>query len=158
MRYFKPVNTVDNWGDPKKINHELLLRLDDFRHTIGCPFIITSGTGGNHLPNSQHYLGNAVDGIAIGFKGSLLDLYFMAELFNFTGIGLYPDWQHKGKVIGGLHLDMRPLQKQEDGTFDYRSNRWLGINKTTKTKSGKTKTELKYYAFDLKNLKKYKIC
>ena len=41
------------------------------------------------------------------YQGALQDLYLMAERFNFTGIGVYPDWEVNGVVKGGLHLDIR---------------------------------------------------
>ena len=157
LHFFKPENTIDNWGEPERINPELLLKLDDFRSALGTFIIVTSGTGGEHSPNSQHYLGNAVDIVVPKFKGSLLDLYLIVERFNFNGIGLYDGWKYKNKVVGGLHLDMRPLKTDEDGTLFYRTNRWLGVSKKVK-KRGKFVTTQKYHSFNEDNLKKYKFC
>ncbi len=93
------------------MNQELILRLEALREFVGRPVIIheafaTSG----HAPNSQHYLGNAVDLHIEGF--SLIEMYLAAERFNFTGVGLYgPDvWRNPG-----LHLDVRPLAKGQPG-------------------------------------------
>lgn len=154
LNFFKPKDTIDNWGEPERINPELLLKLDDFRGALGTFLIVTSGTGEIHSKNSQHYLGNAVDIVAPKFKGSLFDLYLTAERFNFNGIGLYNGWKYKGKVVGGLHLDMRPLAVEEDGTLYYRTNRWLGVSSTVK-KRGKLVTYQKYHAFNEANLKKH---
>jgi hypothetical protein len=33
LRYF---NKNENWGDPSKMDHNLLLSLDDFRHELGA--------------------------------------------------------------------------------------------------------------------------
>lgn len=41
------------------------------------------------------------------FNGALVDLLFVAMRFNFMGVGIYRDWEWKGKKTGGLHLDMR---------------------------------------------------
>ena len=97
---------------------------------------------------------NAVDIIVPKFKGSLLDLYLTAERFNFNGVGLYNGWKYKGKVVGGLHLDMRLLDVEADGTFYYRTNRWLGVSTPVK-KRGKLVASQKYHAFNEANLKKH---
>ena len=54
-----------------------------------------------------------------------------------------------------------PKKKSQQSLEKWTKEKWGtsdGKPAERKTKSGKTKTELKYYAFDLKNLKKYKIC
>jgi|GEM_PF-3179644 len=150
LRFFQYNSKVDNWGDPSKMNPELLLKLDDFRAAMGIPVVVTSGTGGVHETNSQHYDGNAVDVMLPTMRGSLFDAFLMAERFNFTGIGIYRDWLWKGHKLGGLHLDVRPLQKEADGTLQYLSNRWIGIEEL---QGGKTVQV--YYPFTLENLKKY---
>ena len=111
IRYFSPDSKIDNWGDTHQISGDLLLELDRLRQFIGVPIIITSAfrsaSNGNE-GGSQHNIGLAADIIAPSFKGSLLDLYFAASRFEFRGIGVYRDWEHAGKKVGGLHVDVRP--------------------------------------------------
>ena len=140
LKYFKPDSKSDNWGDPAKINTNLLLNLDAYRAAIGIPVVVTSGTGGTHEPNSQHYLGNAADIQFPTMKQPLFELYLMAERFHFTGIGIYPHWQYNGYKIGGLHVDIRPLGVNEP------AHRWLGVSQNGKQE---------YIAFSYQNLKTY---
>lgn len=138
LKYFKE----SEFHEPEKINHDLLYKLDAYRDYIGVSIIITSSTDGIHTPNSQHYLGNAVDIVIPDRKGSLIAQYLIAERFNFNGIGIYPDWCYNGDVIGGFHLDVRPLANNQGA-------RWLG----KKSPDGKTQ----YIPLSIKFLKKYKI-
>jgi hypothetical protein len=131
LRYFDHASGVDNWGDPGAIADELLLRLDDFRHWLGVPVIVTAGvkvTG--HASKSFHYVANgacAVDIVIPDYHNCMADLVLDASRFGFTGIGLYPDWQYRGEVIGGLHLDTRPLKWDSDDTRNYNQSRWMGL-------------------------------
>lgn len=43
LRYFKPDSQIDKWGSPDLISEDLLYRLDDFRHWLGIPIIVTHG-------------------------------------------------------------------------------------------------------------------
>ena len=143
LRYFKKASS-DNWGDPDAISDDLLLRLDDFRHYLGLSVNVLHGvkTSG-HSSKSWHYGRKnesggwkfqpcAVDVVMPGYKGHPLDLIFEAGRFGFTGIGYYPHWRWHGKAVGGMHLDMRPLSKEADGTLNYRENRWMGVMKDGK--------------------------
>lgn len=105
IRYFKPENTEDNWGVASHIRNTLLKELDKFRELVGKPVIVTSGYRPN--PTSKHSLGIAADVVVPDWDKPLLDLYFIAERCNFTGIGVYPDWKYDGLITGGLHLDQR---------------------------------------------------
>jgi hypothetical protein len=127
LRYFQKKSPFDNWYNESLMNPDLLFRLDDFRHFIKTPIIVTSGAGGKHEKNSQHYIGNAVDIIAPHYHDSLFNLYLMSERFGFTGIGIYPNWVYKGEMKGGLHVDVRALEKEKDGTINYRGSRWMGV-------------------------------
>lgn len=129
IRHFSP----SEFDHPEKMNPELLQRLDAFREYIKRTIIITSSTGGVHASKSQHYLGNAVDIIVPQRKGSLMALWMIAERFNFTGIGVYPDWEYNSKVCGGLHLDMRPENK-------FHGSRWIGMKKINQ-QTGQTYTD-----------------
>lgn len=99
------------WGDPYQMEVDLLLYLDKFRKRLGIPFIIHCGYATiGHVPQSEHYKGNAVDGHAKGID--LLDLFLIAEWAGFTGIGVY-DY--------GLHVDLRDSQRSRwcriDGVY-----------------------------------------
>ena len=131
LRYFKKDSPRDQWGSPDLIADELLLRLDDFRHTLGVPVYVTAGVNiGGHKPNSFHYPQNgacAVDVVVPDFNGHPVELLWEAMRFGFTGVGFYPHWKFDGRTVGGLHLDLRPLEKDADGTVNYRHSRWLGV-------------------------------
>lgn len=137
LKYFKYDSKVDNWGDPDKMNWALLTKLDAFREYIGSPVIVTSGTGGKHIANSQHYKGNAVDIVVPYYSPNLIELYLASERFNFNGIGVYPDWEYNGEETGGLHLDMRPFKE---------CGRWVGYKNA--------KRETVYFALTYKKLRK----
>lgn len=116
LKYFHP-HSSDNWRDPSKMNRELLLKLDALREFLGKPGYVTSGYRPGD-PSSEHSRGNAVD---IVFPDvPLLQLYLSAERFNFTGIGVYPNWAYHSKIVGGLHLDVRVLHTLHGA-------RWLGV-------------------------------
>ncbi|MDI3547905.1 MAG: Peptidase [Halanaerobiales bacterium] len=93
------------WGEPDKINPLLIYLLDQMRGFVGSPFRINYGTQGVHSPNSQHYLGNAVDGYFPGL--SIKEQFLIAIRFPFTGIGVYPYWNNPG-----LHLDVRQIHQE----------------------------------------------
>lgn len=121
LRYFKKDSPTDKWGDPSRISDKHLLALDDFRHYIGVPIVVTSGVStSGHSTNSYHYPQNgacATDIIIPKYKRSPFDLILDATKFGFNGIGYYPHWQLGGVVYGGLHLDSRP----------FKAARWMGV-------------------------------
>jgi len=138
LRYFKKDSKTDKWGDSELIQDDLLLRLDDFRHYLGCPVYVTRGVATHgHSKNSYHYPKYSGDGRALGacavdivipdFAESPFDLILDATRFGFTGIGYYPHWKFRGNVVGGLHLDTRPLKWDSDSTINYSHSRWMGI-------------------------------
>jgi uncharacterized protein YcbK (DUF882 family) len=97
IRYFEP---SEKWGDPNRMDYNLLAELDRLRHYIGKRIVIHCG----YEPRDgagYHPKGMAVDCHAEGLR--LLEFYIAASRFNFGGIGLYPWWHHPG-----LHLDTRP--------------------------------------------------
>lgn len=151
LRYFKATDTSDVWGDPKLIDDTLLWRLDDFRHYLGVPIHVLHGVkSGGHSSKSYHYVANgacAVDIIIPKYQYSAIDLILDATRFGFTGIGYYPDWKYRGDVVGGLHLDTRPLVTESDRTLNYKHARWLGVQ----TLGGGQK----YIAMTFNNLFKY---
>jgi len=98
------------WGDPAKMNKDLLFLLDKTRGMLphGCRIKIHCGFGGNgHSKKSQHYLGNAADFHVIGIpfleSESLIMTYLHVKgLIEKVGVGIYPDWHSPG-----FHLDVR---------------------------------------------------
>lgn len=110
LNHFRPDSTVDHWGDPHNMDRSILVEIDKLREWLNCPLIVTSawrGHGGADEGKLWHAAGRAVDVVAPTFEGHLLDLFFAATRFGFTGIGVYKDWEYKGKLTGGLHLDTR---------------------------------------------------
>jgi len=129
LRHFSP---HERWGDPNKMDHLLLLVLDELREQYGSPFIIHEGyaTSG-HTPRSLHYVGKAVDFHPNDDRSPEERLYQMAEAlwranqrFIEAGIdlgvicrlGWYPEW-----VNPGFHLDVagRPLYWVRRGDHYY---------------------------------------
>jgi hypothetical protein len=157
LRYFKKDSKVDRWGDPDAISDIHLLRLDDFRDWIGVPiYVLHAVKTGGHKPSSFHYekvdaqggriAPCATDIIIPDYDQSAVDLIFDAARFGFTGIGYYPHWRYKGKMVGGLHLDSRPLQWDADKTVNYSHSRWMGVWEDNRQK---------YIALDFPNILKY---
>ena len=158
LRYFKRGSKVDNFGNEVLISDDLLLKLDDFRHYVGVPVIVTHGvkTSG-HNPNSFHYprmddndvqIGAcAVDVVLPTYNYGPYNLLLDALRFGFTGLGFYPHWKFRGRQVGGLHLDARPLKWDSDFTKNYKQSRWMGV----KDESGKQV----YVALNMQNLVKY---
>ena len=127
IKHFKPNSKIDNWGRPEEMSVALLVLLDEFREFIGAPVFVTSGFRAGS--NSEHGRGEAVDIVVPKYKDRLLDLYLAAERFNFTGIGLYPNWFYgdEDNIVGGLHLDVGE-----------RIGRWIGV------KNAKTEKNIYY--------------
>ena len=127
IKHFTPQEFIKTGGEPERMDRNFLLKLDAFREYLGSSIFVNHSTGGQHTSASQHYLGLAVDIFVPNFGGSLLSLYLIAERFNFTGIGIYPEWQYQDAVSGGLHLDERVLD-------NYHSARWIGITNNDRNK------------------------
>ncbi len=105
IKHFTP---NENWGDVSLINFELVKKLDQLRDLSGTPILITCGTQGKHVAHSLHYKGMAADLVCPEKKlAELPEIAEIAAALGFKGIGLYPHWQCHGKVIGGMHLDVR---------------------------------------------------
>lgn len=136
----KHFSKTENWGDPDKMLKELVLELDAYRDFVATPIFISCGTNKQHLEDSQHPAGRAID---IMFsekkKEDLFGLYLAALRFGFRGVGIYPSWEYKGQVIGGMHLDWRETTGAK--------SLWMGVQ----GEDGKQA----YVALDPENLKKY---
>lgn len=114
----------------------LIDNLKDLQAFIKVPIIITSALRPGDP--AEHGRGLALDVMVPTYPGALLDLYLAAERFDFSGIGVYPEWRYNGNKIGGLHLDLRAA--------DYGA-RWLGIKDS--------KGNNLYLALSSENLRKH---
>lgn len=115
---------AENWGDPRLMAYDLVSELDRYRHFVGEPMIITSGVQGKHHQLSLHHSGRATDFVFNARKRPLLDLFLDALRFNFSEVGLYPEWTYAGKECGGLHVG-----KSADTTVT-RKKLWIGVDTT----------------------------
>jgi len=142
----KHFNPQENWGNPQKLDFQVIWVLDRFREKINKPCIISEGTQGKHSPTSQHYKGKAVDFI-VQLRG-LSKLNCLLELlrFPFTGVGVYPHWRLNGNCdILGFHVDGREVTSLSQGVVQAR---WIRVSENG---------ERKYIGFNEANLKKYGI-
>lgn len=94
----------ENWGDTEILDFDLVKTCDMYRHYIGSPMVVSCGTQGEHSQLSLHYSGLAVDFVFAHRTKPLLDLFLDALRFDFSEVGLYPDWAYGGKTVGGIHL------------------------------------------------------
>ena len=105
LKHFK---RSEAWGDPDKMDRDLLLQLDLFRHVINLPFQVTRGYAmEGHAENSFHYKGRAVDGRFLDptTRGplSVAETILIALRAPFGGVGIYTHWAGGP----GLHFDNR---------------------------------------------------
>lgn len=156
LRYFKKDSPTDNYGDTSAIDDDLLLRLDDFRHYLGVPVYLLHGVEDKgHEKNSYHSRlrgGKAADIVCPQYTGHPIDLVFTAMRFGFSGIGYYPHWEFKGLQCGGLHLDVRPLGIDADGTLNYGHSLWMGIKISEKQADGTVKARQEYIPLTYANI------
>lgn len=99
VKYFTP---DENWGDVSKINPRLVYLLNTLRDFVKKPIRIHRYAY-EPRDKGQHPLGNAADMHIEDMH--IMDQFFAASRFNFTGIGAYPNWNNPG-----LHVDCRPLE------------------------------------------------
>lgn len=144
---------VENWGTPVTgISKALVFNLENLRIFANKPCVLTckAFTQDGHSPNSQHYKGNAADWRLL--NASLVEMFILAERFNFSGIGLYPPIQIIGEDIEEvkgklpfIHTDTRsydPLNVQ---------NRWIGIPVQQEDKN----FNLEYFPLNVENFNRY---
>lgn len=128
LKYF---SKNENWGDWTRINPKLLIELDSLREYAKVPMFISCGTQGFHAQDSEHFKGNAVDVVLTNAKIDLLDFYFFAERFDFSGIGIYPHWSYLGTNYGGLHLDVGDRRGRWCCSLDQQGKqKYVAINKS----------------------------
>ncbi|MFC1616793.1 DUF882 domain-containing protein [Candidatus Margulisiibacteriota bacterium] len=130
---------METWGEPFQVAFFLVFLIEAMRKIAKSPCILTCSAfaKSGHSENSPHGYGYAAD---LRFpRLSIFEMYRLATLFPFTGIGLYP------KSNGGpfIHVDIKPIKK-----FQKRRG-WIGIKK------GKKSSGWKYLPLNEKNLRKY---
>lgn len=123
----------ENWFE--KCSPRLLVLLDTFRHLTGeciiSPHPLAIGRRAyDKNPNSQHSVDTwrevrAIDLLPTLYPDSNIlpdaipdEWIQVAKEIGFTGIGLYPQWTHKGKQRCGLHLDVRDAPLATWGYID----------------------------------------
>lgn len=99
IRHFSP---TEKWGDPARMNFDLVQALDRMRHRVDRKVIVHCGY--DDRPTGWHPKGRAVDCHIVGLPPMV---QFLAAIRHreFTGIGVYLWWHSPG-----LHLDNRPLR------------------------------------------------
>lgn len=109
LKHFNPDATLHCWGDTHKIDRSLLVMLDAFRESIGCPLIIVSAWHDKErdVPGSlQHCEGRAADFMVFDYKGHVLDLFFQITQHGFSGIGIYQKLQSPKHILYAFHVDI----------------------------------------------------
>ena len=99
IRHF---TTHEKWGDPARMNLELIQALDRLRKYVGRKIIIHCGY--DDRPTGWHPKGRAVD-LHIDGLHPMEQAIAAARFREFTGMGVYLWWNNPG-----LHLDNRPLK------------------------------------------------
>jgi hypothetical protein len=82
------------------------------------------------------------------FQGRLFGLFLLAERFGFSNIGLIPDMVYDSKIVGGLHLDVRPIAP------DVAGGRWI---ESDEFDNKERKKIVKFYPATIKNMKNFQI-
>lgn len=99
IRHFSP---TEKWGDPARMNFELLQALVRLRQYVKRRIIVHCGY--DDRPTGYHPKGRAVDLHIEGLHP--MEQFLAAQRFkDFSGIGVYLWWNSPG-----LHLDNRPLR------------------------------------------------
>jgi hypothetical protein len=128
VRHFGP---GENWGEADRMYFPFVAMLDRFREFVGVQIVISKGTQGKHVLTSNHYKGYAGDLVFPALAPwQLVDLFFNATRFDFTEVGIYPDWKYAEKITGGMHLAFNPDERQGDVA---RKKYWIGTPEKTAT-------------------------
>lgn len=123
LRHLRP--GYGEWGSAHEMKRSLLVVLDMFINSLGAPAEVIRGYSiddSDEPTELGHRFGLAAHVLFPTFNGDLFDIFLEADKFLFFSIGIYPDWKHKKKKVGGLHVDtytglQHPL-------------RWIGIETT----------------------------
>lgn len=98
--YFQNYRT-EGWGTPCSMAKKLVFGADKLRALAGAPCIVHCGFEGRD--KGYHPKGMAFDFHLVGVP--LLQQFYLAlQIPEFTGIGVYPNWNNVG-----LHCDIREL-------------------------------------------------
>lgn len=114
----------ENWGDPDMVDPSIVLESCEFRKCLDRRLYISPVEGavyatGGHSGQSWHKViaGRNDRAMAMDvFPECPLEYAWVTALrFGFGGIGCYPHFRYPSKgIIGMLHLDMRPHDKQHE--------------------------------------------
>jgi len=107
LEYFK---RTEAWGDPDRMDIMLLFLMEKIRGHLPPGHWVKIHKGfatRGHSPQSQHYVGKAVDFHVVGCSLRVADSHIMRYLHNtgmieLVGVGIYPQWKDPG-----FHLDTR---------------------------------------------------
>ena len=119
IEYFSP---REHWGDLNYVSMRLVLAMDEFRHKVGVPLLLTPvGEGAayctrGHVRRSWHYVIKPRNKYAKAVD--YFPLYCFIEVLEkaldypkWKGVGAYPfakyKTKHHGTIYGMLHTDMR---------------------------------------------------
>lgn len=115
-------------SDRTKLNARLIKQAVRFRNWHGYSTFITSA----YRDKGAHSMG-AIDKVLYSEwkqkQPSAMELWRIATTWPWMGVGIYFDWQHDGKDVIGLHLDIvqpkdrdRPLRWiRAEGEYYYQS-------------------------------------
>lgn len=111
LRYFSLTEFACRHCGLAQMHDGFLRRLDDLRHTLGAPLVVTSGyrcpihnqAVSSSGPNGPHTTGRAADLRVHG--GTALRLVALAEQMGFTGVGVRQHGPQDGRYV---HLDDLP--------------------------------------------------
>jgi hypothetical protein len=122
LKWFRKDEKPYGFGNPSKMNFQLLYFLDCYREYIDCPIIVRCGTQGTHVAK-WHSLGLAVDVLIDTKDIHPLDLLLAVERFPFTGVGinLVANVHGMMKPIA-MHLDLRTIEDIPKGCI---ARRWI---------------------------------
>jgi hypothetical protein len=123
--HFKPSEFLQG---RERLEHDLIHEVCRFRLWHGYSTLITSA----FRHTGSHATGLSLDMILFKQWGKKVvdpyELWLLATTYPFLGVGLYFDWNYKGKPICGIHIDLirearqRPLRWiRVDGVYYYQS-------------------------------------
>lgn len=111
LKWFRKHEGPFGFGEPDRVDFQLLWFLDLFREYLGLPIVVRCGTQGVHV-SCWHEKGLAVDVLIDCAVRGPLNVLLDATRFPFTGIGIYPLAKYdRMKRPVGFHFDCRPVSE-----------------------------------------------